>query len=230
MLERALFCQKNLADFVGRLKLLPVKAQSLRVNASFTSRLFSELGVYCLSLKEESLEERKAKVLIKLRGYRLVKRKMHEDAISFLVDVPREKEKALIWCVPGESTVGITAIGRMQKAMKEADVERGIMVTGGRHTHAVKQSAKKRKIELIPKTFPAFDLFEHKLVPKHEILAEEETTQLLAQYRVHPYQLPQIKASDPAVKAIGAKPGDVLRVIRKSSTAGEHIAYRYVVE
>ncbi|MEM3576897.1 MAG: DNA-directed RNA polymerase subunit H [Candidatus Bathyarchaeia archaeon] len=85
-------------------------------------------------------------------------------------------------------------------------------------------------MELLPKTFPAFDIFEHKLVPKHEILTEEEKEQLLAQYKVKPYQLPQIKASDPAVKAIGAKPGDILRIIRRSPTAGEHIAYRYVVE
>ncbi|MCL6578365.1 MAG: DNA-directed RNA polymerase subunit H [Candidatus Bathyarchaeota archaeon] len=105
-----------------------------------------------------------------------------------------------------------------------------MIITGGRYTHAVKQSAKKKKIELLPKTFPVFDLFEHKLVPKHEIITEEEKKQLLAQYKVEPYQLPQIKASDPAVKAIGAKPGDVLRIIRKSATAGEHIAYRYVVE
>ncbi|MEM3726026.1 MAG: DNA-directed RNA polymerase subunit H [Candidatus Bathyarchaeia archaeon] len=82
----------------------------------------------------------------------------------------------------------------------------------------------------MPKTFPVFDIFEHVLVPKHEILTEEERKQVLAQYRVQPYQLPQIKASDPAVKAIGAKPGDILRIVRKSPTAGEHIAYRYVVE
>jgi DNA-directed RNA polymerase subunit H len=61
-------------------------------------------------------------------------------------------------------------------------------------------------------------------------LTEEEKKQLLSQFKVQPYQLPQIKASDPAVKAIGAKPGDVLRIIRKSPTAGEHSAYRYVVE
>ena len=42
--------------------------------------------------------------------------------------------------------------------------------------------------------------------------------------------MPQIKSTDPAVKAIGAKPGDMLKIIRKSATAGEHIAYRYVVE
>jgi DNA-directed RNA polymerase subunit H len=82
----------------------------------------------------------------------------------------------------------------------------------------------------LPKTFPAFDIFQHKLVPKQEILTEEERTELLSKFRVQPYQLPQISSVDPTVKAIGAKPGDVLRVIRKSPTAGEHTAYRYVVE
>ena len=183
-----------------------------------------------MPVEEESLEERKAQVLIKLRGYKLLKKEKHKDAISYIVEVPREKEKALIWCVPDETTIGVAAISRLQKVMKEAEIERAIVVTSGRYTHAVKQGAKKKKIELLPKTFPVFDLFQHTLVPKHEILTEKEKTQLLSEYRVHPYQLPQIKASDPAVKVIGAKPGDVLRITRKSPTAGEHDAYRYVVE
>jgi len=168
--------------------------------------------------------------VIKLRGYKLLKKTKRQDAISYLVKIPKDKENALIWCVPDEATIGITAVNKMQKAMKDAEVERGIIVTSGRYTHAVKQGAKKKGIELLPRTFPAFDLFEHELMPRHEILPEEECKQLLEQYRVKPYQLPQIKASDPAVKAIGAKPGEILRVIRKSATAGEHIAYRYVVE
>lgn len=187
-------------------------------------------GFTSLSLKEESLEERKARALIKLRAYRLVKKEKHKDAVGYIVEVPKEKRKALVWCMAEEGTVGIAAINHMQKAMKEADVERGIMVTSGRYTHAVKQSAGKKNIELLPRTFPAFDLFEHRLVPRHEILTEQEKEELLFKYRVQPYQLPQVKSSDPAVKAIDAKPGDVLRVIRKSPTAGVHIAYRYVVE
>ena len=180
--------------------------------------------------EEESLEERKAKVLIKLRGYKLVKKEKHKDAISYIVRIPKEKQKALIWCIPGERTVGIAFINRLQKAMKEVDVERGMIITSGRYTHAAKVNAKKKNIELLPRIFPAFNIFEHELVPKHEILTSKEREQLLTQYKVQPYQLPQIKASDPAVKIIGAKPGDILRIIRKSSTAGEHIAYRYVVE
>jgi len=75
-----------------------------------------------------------------------------------------------------------------------------------------------------------YDILEHDLVPLHEILTEKEKAQLLEKYKVKPYQIPQIKSTDPAVKAIGAKPGDILRIIRKSKTAGRHISYRYVVE
>ncbi len=185
--------------------------------------------VYDLSIEEETLEERKAKILIKLRGYKLLKSEKIKDTTTYVVEIPKEKQKALIWCVP-EETVGILTINRMAKAMKEAEIDRGILVASGRYTNAAKQAAKKKRIELLPKTFPVFDIFEHKLVPKHEILTPEEREKVLAQYRVKPYQLPQIKASDPAAKAIGAKPGDILRIIRKSPTAGEHIAYRYVVE
>jgi DNA-directed RNA polymerase subunit H len=192
--------------------------------------MFSELEVYGLIKEEENLEERKAKVLIKLRRYKLLKKEKHKDAISYVVEIPKEKRNALIWCIPDESTVGIASINRLQKVMTEAKMERGIIVTSGRYTHAVKQSAERKGIELLPRTFPVFDLFEHKLVPKHEILTQKEVEQLLAEYRVQPYQLPQIKSSDPSVKAIDAKPGDILRVIRKSPTAGIHIAYRYVVE
>jgi DNA-directed RNA polymerase subunit H (RpoH/RPB5) len=183
-----------------------------------------------LSAKEESLEERKAKVLIKLRGYKAAKKEKHKDAVSYLVETSKDKEKILLWCLPEETTVGIASVNRLQKVMKDKGVERGIIVTAGRYTHAVKQSAKKKNIELLPRTFPVFDLFEHRLVPRHEILTPKERGQLLAEYKVQPYQLPQIKASDPSVKAIDARPGDVLRVIRKSSTAGEHVAYRYVVD
>jgi len=184
-----------------------------------------------LSQKPTTLEERKAEVLIKLRHYKLLKKQKHEEAIGYVVSIPREKQKALMWCIPEGTTVGINILNRLQKTMKEAEIEKGILITNGRYTHAVKQRSRASgKIELLPKDFPAFDLFEHRLVPKHEILTEKERSQLLVQYKVHPYQLPQISSVDPAVKAIGAKPGDVLRIIRKSQTAGEHITYRYVVE
>ncbi len=189
----------------------------------------SQDGVYGLS-EEESLEERKARILIRLRKYKLVKKEKLKDKVSYLVKTTRDKQKALMWCIPEEGTVGILITNRIDKAMKEANAEKGIIITSGRYTHAAKLNAKKKGIELVPRTFPSFDIFEHELVPRHEILTPKERKQLLARYRIEPYQLPQIKTSDPTVKAIGAKRGDILRVIRKSATAGRHTAYRYVVE
>ncbi|RJS68128.1 DNA-directed RNA polymerase subunit H [Candidatus Bathyarchaeota archaeon] len=82
----------------------------------------------------------------------------------------------------------------------------------------------------MPRNFPTFNIFKHTLVPKHEILTPEEKEELLKKYRVKPYQIPIIKASDPVVRVIGAKPGDILRITRKSPTAGVYISYRYVIE
>jgi len=72
--------------------------------------------------------------------------------------------------------------------------------------------------------------FEHELMPKHSIIAKKDMEILLKKYHIQPNQLPSILVSDPAVEALEAKPGDVIKVIRKSSTAGEIFAYRYVVE
>ncbi len=74
------------------------------------------------------------------------------------------------------------------------------------------------------------DVRKHVLVPKHEILSEGQAKAVLDQFKVTPHQLPLIKNSDPVAKAIGAKPGDILKITRDSQTAGKAIAYRYVVE
>ncbi len=191
---------------------------------------YSTFEVCGLSTKMETIEERKAEVLIKLRKYKLIEKEKFEGAYAYIIDIPQDKEKAIVWCILGEATVGIAAMNTLYKVMKEKELDRAIVVTEGRYTHAVKLGAKKKKVELLPKSFPVFDIFEHALVPFHEILSEKEKNALLAQYKVKPYQMPQIKSGDPAVKAIGAKPGDVLKITRKSTTAGEHVTYRYVVE
>ena len=74
------------------------------------------------------------------------------------------------------------------------------------------------------------DIFEHELVPKHVLLTQEEVEEVLVRYQIHPYQLPHINKSDPAVQAIKAGLGDIIKIIRKSSTVGEAIVYRYVVD
>ncbi len=72
-------------------------------------------------------------------------------------------------------------------------------------------------------------LQDHILVPKHELLSKEEKEELLRLLGVKPEQLPKIRVDDPIAKEIGAKVGDIVRIIRESPTAGVSVAYRYVV-
>ncbi len=72
--------------------------------------------------------------------------------------------------------------------------------------------------------------FVNELVPKHEILSEEEKKKLLEKFNISLKQLPRILITDPCVKALGAKVGDVIKITRKSPTAGEYFYYRVVVD
>lgn len=76
----------------------------------------------------------------------------------------------------------------------------------------------------------SYNIFGHQLVPKHELLTKKEAEELMKEFHIRPYQLPYIRTTDPAAEALGAKMGDILRITRKSATAGEVIVYRYVVD
>ncbi|OPY30206.1 MAG: DNA-directed RNA polymerase subunit H [Methanocella sp. PtaU1.Bin125] len=79
-------------------------------------------------------------------------------------------------------------------------------------------------------TTKKFDVREHMLVPEHTVLSEDEAAEILKKYSITAGQLPKIKTSDVVVKQMGAKPGDILKITRKSLTAGKAIAYRLVIE
>ena len=76
----------------------------------------------------------------------------------------------------------------------------------------------------------SLDILHHKLIPIHVIISEEEKKVLLEKYKITPEQLPKITHTDPVTIAIGAKPGQIIKIIRKSHTAQEAVAYRFVVE
>jgi DNA-directed RNA polymerase subunit H len=67
------------------------------------------------------------------------------------------------------------------------------------------------------------------LVPRHELLSKKEAEELMEEFHIRPHQLPYVKTSDPAAQSLGAKMGDILKITRKSATAGEVVVYRYVV-
>lgn len=87
----------------------------------------------------------------------------------------------------------------------------------------VKKSKKDEIVEEVKVT-------DHVLVPTHEIVSEEEKKLVLAQYNATEDQFPFLFITDPVAREIHAKPGDMVKISRKSDTAGEATYYRYVVE
>jgi len=71
---------------------------------------------------------------------------------------------------------------------------------------------------------------DHIYVPKHEIMTKKEAQIVLDEFNCKPTELPLIFVTDPAILGLGVKPGDMIKITRKSGTAGESIYYRYVVE
>ena len=74
------------------------------------------------------------------------------------------------------------------------------------------------------------DITKHELVPKHIILSEKNKEQLLKRYRISLGHLPRISSSDPVIEAIGGNVGDVVKIMRKSQTAGQSVYYRVVIK
>lgn len=75
-----------------------------------------------------------------------------------------------------------------------------------------------------------FEITQHRLVPKHTKLSEEEKQKLLQDYNITLSRLAFIKTSDPVLKnMLDLKSGDVIKVERKSPTAKQTVFYRVVV-
>ena len=80
------------------------------------------------------------------------------------------------------------------------------------------------------KTKTKIDVLAHSLVPHHTILTKKEVQTLLKDYSIKLVNLPRIFEDDPAAIALGAKEGDVLKIVRKSKTIVDKIdTYRFVV-
>ena len=79
----------------------------------------------------------------------------------------------------------------------------------------------------------SFNVLRHVLVPEHHILSEEDADAVLARKGMTRDQLPKIRKSDPGIKVLETihgpiDEGRVIKVVRKSETAQEFVAYRLV--
>jgi DNA-directed RNA polymerase subunit H len=79
-----------------------------------------------------------------------------------------------------------------------------------------------------------FNVLEHELVPEHYLVPEEEEEDILSQLGVKKENIPKIRKSDAVLRVLERKYGHIkvgslIKIVRKSPTAGRVVVYRVVV-
>jgi DNA-directed RNA polymerase I, II, and III subunit RPABC1 len=92
-------------------------------------------------------------------------------------------------------------------------------------------STKKLRITFFDAHTLVSNPLEHVAVPKHELVPESLHAELLKKYNLKTkMNLPMIKFHEDIIgRIIGLVPGDIVKITRPSSSAGEYIIYRVCV-
>ncbi|HLC48715.1 MAG TPA: DNA-directed RNA polymerase subunit RpoH/Rpb5 C-terminal domain-containing protein [Candidatus Norongarragalinales archaeon] len=72
--------------------------------------------------------------------------------------------------------------------------------------------------------------FSHVFLPKHTIATEEEVQEVLEKFKITKENLPLLKSEDPSAKGLGAKAGDVVKIVRPLEGGKEEFYYRQVID
>ena len=122
-----------------------------------------------------------------------------------------------------------------QKMVANGGVARAILVYKGILTPMAKKAIDYAKegdgsIEYFKETELIINITEHKWVPQHILLTDEEVDALLARYKAKPSQLPRISSDDPIARYYGLEVDQVVKIVRRSETAGRYVTYRRVIQ
>ena len=140
-----------------------------------------------------------------------------------------EDEKIIVKVITGEKSIGVGIIRALLKRAEKEKVTEIHLVSDSGLTPQAKKMVAEEGIRYLSIKNVLIDLNEHLLVPKHEILSEEERARVLEELQIEPSQLPKLRRTDPIIKLMNGKPGDIVRIQRRSQTAGTPIYYRLII-
>ena len=131
-----------------------------------------------------------------------------------------------------DASVGIKQLKNFAQELSKNAYWTGIYVTAVPPT----PSALKIVPSVLPTVMEIFreddllvNISKHELVPKHTLLSAEDKKRLLERYRLKETQLPRIRMDDPMARYLGLRRGQVVKIIRKSETAGRYASYRWTI-
>mmetsp|Transcript_29667 Transcript_29667/g.41764 ORF Transcript_29667/g.41764 Transcript_29667/m.41764 type:complete len:203 (-) Transcript_29667:68-676(-) len=192
------------------------------IRKTLTSMLYDRGYLVPQQLREETLEEFKSKFADS----------PNREALTLLHRKKDDPTDQIFVFFPDEIKVGVKTIRGYLEKMKQGAVQRAIIVVQQGLSSFAKQAlsemAPRFKLEQFIETELLVNITEHVLVPKHIKLSREEKAALLERYKLKESQLPRMQITDPVARYFGLERGDVVKIVRKSETAGRYITYRLV--
>lgn len=160
------------------------------------------------------------------------------NEIQTLVDKMLKTENEMEYILKDKNEYHIKFYLTKISSIKKTDLEdfivknknhHKILITGDISTSTKQQIIDFGKIELFIKEELLINIVDNVLVPKHELLSDNDKKKFMEEYLAKPKELPRIYMNDPISRYFYAKVGDIFRIERPSTTSGFAIAYRIVV-
>lgn len=183
------------------------------------------------------------------RGYLITQGELEETLDQFKErnkGMPPNRDEQTIICThhnniddkmiiffPDEAKIGVKAVQQFVAKMEADTIGRAIVIVRMGLTPSAKQAMREVGPAYIIEDFLESEMLinitEHELVPQHILLTTEEKEELFSRYKLKDSQLMKMLATDPVARYYGYKRGQVIKIIRKSDTAGRYVTHRLVV-
>lgn len=134
---------------------------------------------------------------------------------------------------PDDHKIGVKTIADYVTEMQKDSVRRAIIVLRIGMTPSARQAMRSAAPEFLMEDFLESEMLinitEHELVPQHILMTEDEKQDLFNRYKLRGNQLMKMHMADPIARYYGYKRGQIIKIVRKSDTAGRYVTYRIVV-
>lgn len=161
-------------------------------------------------------------------------RRGSREQLTILAQKRDDPTQGIFIFFPEDAKVGIKPIRKYCDKMSEMGTNRAILIVQEAMTSHAKQALKETvtlglHMEHFQEAELLVNITEHVLVPKHQVMSDDEKRELLRRYKLKESQLPRIQLNDPVARYYGMTRGQVVKIIRPSETAGRYVTYRLVV-
>ena len=200
-------------------QLIPVEVNSEYIKNTVLTNTIKMLTERKILLKEN--EEKNIKKIINTQT----------DDLIYKVDYENDEKKYIIIKILNQKITAINKTSPIGEFLNQYKNENKLVI--------VKSISNKTK-QLVINTYTNTEIFlekelminliDHIYVPRHEILSNDESQQIIEAYNTRKRDMPKILTNDPISRYYNMQPGQICRILRPSETSGYVPYYRLVIK